>query len=490
MPKKRLPLLSLTLINLRHAAGLTQTDVAAKARISSAKVSGYERGDPPPTRQQVDELAALMGQSPLQVELAIVNAMLTLLDLPSRKTVVDPTEAQLCAVAKVLSLEVHEFTEVLAVRLLAEVLAFNAQKAREEAAVFWKLLKAQDPSARKAIIQRNPGFQHWGLCILLCDESEKKAADDAGEALELADLARFVAHLLRLGDSGEGFFVRLEGWAEALVANARRVAGDLDSAAKAFSRAWELWKEGSDEAHLLSESRLLDLEASLLRAQRRLEEALQRHAQALELARPDEVPSILVRKSVTLMIADECEDALACLIQAAPLLDRTTNPRLWWVLRHSQALILVRLGRAAEAEPMMAEVRGLAEQMRNSLDLVRAFYLAGMVDAGLGRTKAAIATLVQVCREFDALGYPFDYALVGLDLALLYRDESRWPAIRDLATRMVTIFQERRVHRETVAAVILFQEAAEREAVTIEQVRRLQKYLVQAQAQPGLRFEV
>lgn len=67
--------------------------------------------------------------------------------------------------------------------------------------------------------------------------------------------------------------------------------------------------------------------------------------------------------------------------------------------------------------------------------------------------------------------------------------EGRWPEIRELADRMAEIFRERRIHRETIAAVLLFQEAAEKEAVSVELVRRLQRYLQRAQARPGLRFE-
>ena len=94
-----------------------------------------------------------------------------------------------------------------------------------------------------------------------------------------------------------------------------------------------------------------------------------------------------------------------------------------------------------------------------------------------------------LCGDFDERGYAFDFALAALDLALLYREEKRWAEIRVLANRMVGIFRERRVHRETIAAVLLFKEAAENEALSVELVRRLQSYLKQAQAQPGLRFE-
>jgi tetratricopeptide (TPR) repeat protein len=162
---------------------------------------------------------------------------------------------------------------------------------------------------------------------------------------------------------------------------------------------------------------------------------------------------------------------------------------LWWVLKQSQALNLVRLSRAEEARPALKEAQRLAEQLRNSLDRLRTRCLAALVDAGLGKTEEAIESLEQVCDDFRKRGLAFDYALVGLDLALLYREEGRWAEIRELAGRMVEIFRERKIHRETIAAVLLFKEAAAKEAVSVELVRRLQNYLKQAQARPGLRFE-
>jgi hypothetical protein len=72
---------------------------------------------------------------------------------------------------------------------------------------------------------------------------------------------------------------------------------------------------------------------------------------------------------------------------------------------------------------------------------------------------------------------------------LLFREQGRWPEIQRLATRMLEIFQAQGVHREAVASVVLFREAAVQEAVTVELVRRLKDYLGQAQAQPGLPFE-
>jgi hypothetical protein len=150
---------------------------------------------------------------------------------------------------------------------------------------------------------------------------------------------------------------------------------------------------------------------------------------------------------------------------------------------------LCRLGRAEDAAPLVEEVRQLAQELRNGLDLVRLMALQALVDAGLGRMAAAIASQELVCRAFMARGHAFDFALEALDLALFYRQQGRWPEIQNLATQMVGVFRARRIHRETLAAVVLFQEAAQQEAVTDELVRRLQTYLKAARAKPGLRFE-
>jgi tetratricopeptide (TPR) repeat protein len=384
----------------------------------------------------------------------------------------------------------QDFIEPRVERLVAEVQAVNTRQALQMGEILWKRLETEPEATRRSLVESRAAYHQWPLCLFLCDESEKKAADDAGEARKLAELALIVAQRLRHTDLGnERFYVRLESRAEAVLANALRVLGHLDSAESAFGRAWTLWAEGIDEAHLLSEAQMLDLEASLHRARRRFAQALRRHTEALELARPEEVASILLNKAMTLEVQGDHASALADLARAEPLIDAESPPRLRWVLKQNEALNLVRLGRAEEAQPVVAEARRLVELLGNGLDLARTAGLGALVDAGLGRREAAIESLEKVCSDLDENGYAFDYALVALDLALLYREERRWAEIRVLASRMLDIFRGRKIHRETIAAVLLFQKAAEREAVSAELVRRLQDYLKQAREQPGLRFE-
>ncbi len=74
-------------------------------------------------------------------------------------------------------------------------------------------------------------------------------------------------------------------------------------------------------------------------------------------------------------------------------------------------------------------------------------------------------------------------------MALCYREEGRFAEIKVLAGEILEIFKAQKVHREALAAVILFQEAAEKEQVTGGLVRRLQGYLSRARSNLQLRFE-
>jgi transcriptional regulator with XRE-family HTH domain len=343
------------------------------------------------------------------------------------------------------------------------------------------------PGAKqRLLIQGAQAYRDPLLCLHICKKSETAAADDPVEALKLAERALFVAQHVQGSDA---FKTRLEGWCTGFIANAQRVLGrDLPEAEATFARTWRLWKKGEDSAGLLSEAYLLDMEASLRRAQRLFPRALKLHEDALALARPAEVGPILLNKAVTLKENGDSEGALKTLEQAAQVVDGERQPRLLWVLQFNRASNLLVLDRAEEAAPIVDEARKLAERLRNDADLTRTLWLEGNCAAGFGRKEEALTKLEQVRHEFKVRENPFDYALASLDVALLYREEGRYPEIKILADEILEIFNAQKVHREAIAAVILFQEAAEKETVTAEMVRRLQDYLSKARSSPGLRF--
>ena len=116
-------------------------------------------------------------------------------------------------------------------------------------------------------------------------------------------------------------------------------------------------------------------------------------------------------------------------------------------------------------------------------------WLQANLDAGLGKRREALDGLENVRRCFDDRRLPYDYALASMDAALLYREEGRYAEIQALAQEILKIFKAQEVQREAVAAVILFQEAAEQERITAGLVRRLQDFLSKARSNPKLRFK-
>jgi hypothetical protein len=53
---------------------------------------------------------------------------------------------------------------------------------------------------------------------------------------------------------------------------------------------------------------------------------------------------------------------------------------------------------------------------------------------------------------------------------------------------MLPIFQSLGIHREAIAAVLVFQQAAEMEAVSTGLIQELAAYFQRASKEPGLRF--
>ncbi len=79
-------------------------------------------------------------------------------------------------------------------------------------------------------------------------------------------------------------------------------------------------------------------------------------------------------------------------------------------------------------------------------------------------------------------------ALADLEIAPLLLAENRTAEVKEMAQELVVAFESRNIHREALAALRLFQEAAEREEATAELARRVLRYLFRARYDEGLRF--
>lgn len=107
----------------------------------------------------------------------------------------------------------------------------------------------------------------------------------------------------------------------------------------------------------------------------------------------------------------------------------------------------------------------------------------------LGRIEEGHAALTQVAAEFRARELAYDGALVNLELSVVELDQGRSARVKQRAVEMWWIFRAGGLHREALAALELFCQAAQQEAATAELARRIQEFLERAQHDQALRFQ-
>ncbi len=137
----------------------------------------------------------------------------------------------------------------------------------------------------------------------------------------------------------------------------------------------------------------------------------------------------------------------------------------------------------------MPQVRDLAADLGDEIFLSRITWLEGRIAAGLGWTREARQLLAKARREFHLRKMSYDVALALLEEAVLLLVAGRPAEVKKLVQELSQVFQSKGVHREALAALRLFYEAAEREEATAELARRVLRFLFRARHDQGLRFE-
>ena len=196
----------------------------------------------------------------------------------------------------------------------------------------------------------------------------------------------------------------------------------------------------------------------------------------------------LLQKGYTLEVMGEYERAVETLLRAAPLVIQRGDPRLESILSGNLALNYCHLGRFEEAAVLASRVRAAAAETGDEIEALRMTWTQGRIAAGLGRTEEARSLLAQARRELAARGMEYDAALALLEEAALLLANGRAAEVKALARELAVVFETKGVHREALAALRLFQEAAEQERATAELARRVLGYLFRARHDPDLRF--
>jgi tetratricopeptide (TPR) repeat protein len=347
------------------------------------------------------------------------------------------------------------------------------------------------PVPRRNLLVRNSGrFRSRTFCELLLQESHEAGFQDPSQSGELARLAVTVAELLSPEDCGgaeawNGLCAR--AWAQ--LGNAGRIGSDLLAAEQAFAEARARSQQGIS---LLDAARVLDLEASLHRDRRRLEEASRLLDQVIRiyqrLGQWNLLGRALKQRSMVCGEEGDLESEMAFLRRALDLLDPREEPRTFLAARHNLISALNQSGRSREAFSLLFHTRPLYLKIGGRMNLLRMRWLEGLVAQGLGREEQAATAFREVREAFLDLGLGYDAALVSLDLAGILVHQGRAADVRRLAEDMLAALPGRDLPQEATAALLCFCHTARQEDVGTALVQRIADFLKRARYDPALRF--
>ncbi|HYO15297.1 MAG TPA: tetratricopeptide repeat protein [Thermoanaerobaculia bacterium] len=353
-------------------------------------------------------------------------------------------------------------------------------------------LLRQPPERREMLLRNGRRFQSWGVLELLIDRSREKGFEDPAQGEALARLALTLTERLDADYYGAERIQDLRARVWGQIGNLRRMASDFRGAEEAFKTAFALLRQGT--ADLLEKAILLDVRASLLREQRRFDEAarLLRRAQRifLQYGERHRAGKALVKMSTVHEHAGRPDKAIRVLYEALKLIEDERDPRLLLAAQHNLITNLAETGRFMEAQGLLIQARPLYARFQDGWTQNRRRWVEGRIARGLGQLPEAESLLRAARDGFVGEGVTYDVALVSLDLALIYAEQGRTAELKRIAEETMPLFSSRPIHREALAALVLWAQAVRAEMASRELILEVASFLRRARHDPDLRFAV
>lgn len=343
----------------------------------------------------------------------------------------------------------------------------------------------EDPPLRE-VPRPGPSERDWARCEQILARCRELRQGEPEARVAAASLAVGLAERISPELRGSRQLADLQARAWAELGNVRRVADDLTGAEADLARGLERANQGTGDPRLLA--RLLDLTASLRTDQRRFDEATQLldwvYGIHMDLGERHEAGRALISKSNAASYSLDVETAVRLLGEGLALIDAERDPKLALAAVHNLLSHLVDEGHIPEARSVLSEGRALYSAHGGLFERLKGRWLEGRISLGLADPAEAERSFLEVRSGFAQAGILYDMALVSLDLAALWLEQGRTREIQALLGETVAIFETRGIRREAIAALLMLQEAIERECATVSLLRtvavELQRLAVQA----------
>ncbi len=351
------------------------------------------------------------------------------------------------------------------VRLRAEI---EAQKKRAKADADW-LLQAR-PEKRLERIRRSKRLRSRPAAEELLRRSHQVASRDAAAAESMAWLAFEITIEMMAQPAiagGLAGLADLQAHACALLGNAARVACNFEKARGHFGVGRRHLERGTGDGLLRIE--FLFLEASLHKDTRQPAKALRRLGEAEKLCRDLEENhwrgKVLMSSASVLGREGDLEGALRTHRESVEALDPAREPHVFLIELQNLATTYERIGRWEEAQKVLdaseEEFLECGQAAQSSVRLYR-LWTRARIAHGLGERDQAETSYLEVRQLFRGMAKPYDEALVGLDLARLYAEETRLEDVARLAEEILAAIETQPLEPEALAAVSLFAQTARR----------------------------
>lgn len=372
-------------------------------------------------------------------------------------------------------------------RLCSRALAC-AEEEQERSLVLFDELRAQPPARREFLVRNSGRFASLALAQRVLEASHEACFRDAREAESLARLGLAIVESVDVEFYGRRLVCDLLARAWAHVGNALRLRSDLAGAERAFHQGGVHLRDTSDP---MEEANFLFLLAALRKYQRRFDEALELLGRAAELFTEVGDDRRLARTLTSLgsqHLDRGCpEEAVEPLTEALERVDAADDPRTALQIHHNLTLCLAETGRFLEAQRLFLEGQPLYRRIEDRLTRLRAHWLEGILAAGTGREARAEELFRDVQTAYTEAEMPLDACLVALERAALYARQRRDGELKVLAEELAPALAGLHLERDALTALTLFLQAARRETVTEELVRRASRHLEDARrpSRPG-----
>jgi tetratricopeptide (TPR) repeat protein len=348
------------------------------------------------------------------------------------------------------------------------------------------------PVARQWTLVRNiRRYDTWSFAAALIDESFRAVMDDAATSRDLAEMALTLAERLDPDVYGERSISDLTGRALSHLGNARRTLGDLAGGQECLTRARKSWQEGTGDP--LDEAELLYFEASMLRANRRFDEALRRIRRSARLYRELGDRHLEARSRMNeaqiLVLTGDAKAGRDLMAKVLPWFEADRDPKLAFVARHNLVWYTMECGEPEAALQMLGEFRDEYSTAGQRSTLARLHWLEGRIFEQLQRLDEVEAAYGRAIESFAELELPYELANASLDLAAFCARQGRATEVRHIAERTMVLFRAIGVAEPMIAAWMIFRRAAEAEAVTAGLIERLVRYHSEARYRPELEFQ-